>query len=255
MMTKTKTSFLISAFLGAACAVFPGSLFAQAPPGPIHPASESTGEEITVQPPAPAKPLPPGRTSMDGAWKFNADDSDDAHQKLAQSGNSNGGGNGGGRGMGGSSPFPGGGPGGGSPYPGGSPGGGMGGHRGGMGGADSDLDRSQTNELLNPPQTLAFLKKSAEVDVTDDQGRRRIFYTDGRKLQKSKDDSNKEYAAHWDGSRLISEEKTSRGKITRTFELGQAGRQLYEDVHVDSGHSGSVYIHYVYDMTEEEAKK
>lgn len=129
----------------------------------------------------------------------------------------------------------------------------MGGHRGGMGG-DSDIDRSQMQELVNPPEALSFLKKDAEVDMTDDQGRKRVFYTDGRKLQKSKDDSNKEYAAHWDGSRLVSEEKTSRGKITRTFELGQGGHQLYEDVHVDNGRSASIYIHYVYDMVEEPKK-
>ena len=58
---------------------------------------------------------------------------------------------------------------------------------------------------------MSFALKSAEVDVTDDQYHKMAFFTDGRQLQKPKDDSYREIAAHWDGSQLVSDEKTPQG--------------------------------------------
>ena len=45
--------------------------------------------------------------------------------------------------------------------------------------------------------------------------------------------------AKWDGKSLISEEKTSRGKFSRTFELAPNGQQLYETVRIDASAYGS----------------
>jgi hypothetical protein len=104
--------------------------------------------------------------------------------------------------------------------------------------------------LIRPSSSLSFALKNAEVDVTDDEYRKLVFYTDGRKLQKSKDDSYQEIAAHWDGKQLVSAEKTPEGaKMSRTFELSPDGRQFYETLHIDRGKSkGFLVVRYVYDV-------
>src|SRR5260370_42276852 len=75
---------------------------AQAPSGPIMaaPAQPAHGPEGNAQNPAP---LPPPRTTILGAWKFNPDDSDDPRNRRQDSRDSNGGfrGGGGARGGGG----------------------------------------------------------------------------------------------------------------------------------------------------------
>jgi hypothetical protein len=97
---------------------------------------------------------------------------------------------------------------------------------------------------------LTFALKSPEIDLTDDHFRKLAFFTDGRQLQKSKDDSYQEIAAHWDDKRLVTDEKTPQGaKMSRTFELSSDGRQFFETVHVDRGKSkGQLIIRYVYDV-------
>lgn len=141
--------------------------------------------------------------------------------------------------------------GGGYPYPGGGGRRGPYGGRGGnTGGAQGDENRRRLHELFTPADALTIAQKDAEVDLTDDQSRKRVFYTDGRQLQKSKDDKYQEMAARWEGSRLVSEEKGFRDrKITRSFELAPGGQQLYETLHWDESRSGSpVVIRYVYDL-------
>jgi len=108
-------------------------------------------------------------------------------------------------------------------------------------------------ELFNPADSLTIAQNDAVVDLADEQGRRRVFCTDGRKLQKSKDDKYQEIAAHWEESRIVSEEKGPRGgKMTRSFELAPGGQQLFETVRLDDSRSGSpVIIRYVYDIVRE----
>jgi len=172
-----------------------------------------------------------------GAWKLNRDESDNPRERMRQ--NSNGGSRGGygGRGGGG---YPGGG------YPGG-------GGRGGYGGPrESDEDRQRMADLMDPPHEMKFSMTGAEVDLLDNLDRKRAFMTDGRKLQKSKDTSYEEIAAHWDGSRLVSDEKDAQGnKLSRTFELSTDGLQLFEKVHMTSGRSGSTRsFEFVYNATD-----
>ncbi len=160
-------------------------------------------------------------------------------------GSSSNGGYGGNRRMGTGGGYPGGG------YPGGGGGGGYGGHRGGTQG-ESDDDRQRMAEVLSPSNslTLAEGKKDIEVDSFDDQERKRAFFTDGRKLQKSKDANYQEIAAHWDGARLVTDEKNpGGGKMSRTYELSYDGTQLYETLHMTVGRSSTpVTIRYVYDQ-------
>jgi hypothetical protein len=200
-----------------------------------------------------AKPKPPEvppRTSLEGPWKLNPDESDDLRTRIQDSRGTHGG-NGGGYPGGG---YPGGGYPGGGRYPGGGyPGGGYpggGGPYGGRGnrGRDTESDE-RLEELIRPPTSLSFALNGAEVDVTDDHYRKLVFFTDGRQLQKSKDDSYQEIAAHWNRSQLVSDEKTAQGaKMSRTFELSKDGRQFYETVRVDRGKSkGLLTIRFVYD--------
>jgi hypothetical protein len=198
-------------------------------------------------PPAPRPqvqkaPVQP-RTSIFGAWKLDRDDSDDPQKKMQEArGNQGNGGYGGNRRMGGG--YPGGG------YPGGG-GGGYGGRRMGSQG-ESDDDRQRMQELFNPANTLtvAEAKKEVEVDLFDDREHKRALFTDGRKLQKSKDANYQEIAAHWDGNRLATDEKNPRGgKMSRTYELSYDGTQLYQTVHVTVGRSNTpLVIRYVYDQ-------
>jgi hypothetical protein len=104
--------------------------------------------------------------------------------------------------------------------------------------------------LIHPSDSLSIEQQNPEVDVTDDQSHKLILYTDGRKLQKYKDNNHQEVAAHWDGSRLVSDEKSPLGgKMSRTFELSQDGQSLYETLHIDNGRSDTpLVIRYVYDV-------
>jgi hypothetical protein len=207
---------------------------AQAPSGPITAAPAQPAPATNGPNPAPATP----RSTILGAWKFNPDDSDDPSKRRQDSEDSNGGGNGGGRGrMGGG-------------YPGGH--GGYGGHRGG---GESEEQREKMHDLFTPSRSLKLSMTGAEVDLVDDRDRKRAFMTDGRKLQKSKDENYQEIAAKWDGNRLVTDEKDPRGnKMSRTFELSSDGLQLYETLHTTSGRGNTPrVIRYVYDVPAQTA--
>ena len=133
-------------------------------------------------------------------------------------------------------------------------GGGPYGRRRGMGGGESDEDRQRMQEVVSASNSLniAEATKGVEADIFDDQQRKQALFTDGRKLQKSKDLNNQEIAAHWDGNRLVTDEKSPSGrKISRTYELSYDGTELYETVRLTRGRSDSqMSIRYVYDQPE-----
>jgi hypothetical protein len=230
---------MLSVFAGFTLLV-PCAAHAQAPAGPLAAATPQPSSTSTAKPQEQAPPPPP-RTTILGAWKFNPDDSDDPNKRSQDS---NGSGSNSGRGMGGGR----GGMGGGG-WPGGG-GGGYGGRRGMGGGGESDEERQKARELFTPPRAVTLSQTGAEVDLVDDQSRKLAIMTDGRKLQKSKDDSYQEIAAKWDGTRLVTDEKSPRGaKMSRTFELSYDGRQLYETLHMTTGRSNNpLVIRYVYDI-------
>ena len=233
MKTLFKTKdLLVFSFLGMTGVLLlcPQSARAQTPAGPV--AAPPPGTASAAKTPEPA-PLPPPRQSILGAWKLNRDESDDPRQQMQGSRRSNGGGYGGRRGGGG--------------WPGGG-----GGRRGGYGGGESDDERQKMHELLSPPATMTFSMTGAEVDLQDDHDRKRAFMTDGRKLKKSKEDNYQEIAAKWDGNRLVTREKRPRGgTMSRSFELSPDGRQLYENLHIESSgrNNRTVEVHYVYDIS------
>jgi hypothetical protein len=208
----------------------PMRIRAQSPPGPM---TGAPPQPVPAAAAKPAAPLPPPRTTILGAWKLNRDESDDASNRTQNSSGSNSGGTGrrGGIGIG---------------YPGG--GGGHGGY-GGRGG-ESDDERQKMHALFTPANTIALSMTGAEVDLVDDRDRKRAFVTDGRKLQKSKDDNYQEIAAKWEGNKLATEEKDPHGnKMSRTFELSEDGRQLYETLHMTSGRNNTpLVIRFVYEI-------
>ena len=100
-----------------------------------------------------------------------------------------------------------------------------------------------------PAASLTVEQKENEFDFSDNQSRKRILYTDGRKLQKSKDDKRQELAARWDAGHLTYDERSPRGgKLTRTFEVSSDGSQLYETIELDDSRIyAPTVIRYVYD--------
>lgn len=215
--------------LAALCFLDAEAVRAQAPSGPITAAPVQPAPATGANAPN-LTPAPPPRTTIFGAWKLNPDDSDDPSKRRQDSQDSNGG-YGGGRGRVGI----------------GYPGGGYGGRRGG---GESDEQRQKMQALLRPAKLMKVSMTGAEVDLVDETDRKLALMTDGRKLQKSKDDNYQEIAAKWEGNRLVTDEKDPRGnKMSRTIELSEDGRQLYETLRVTSGRNNtSRSFRYVYDI-------
>jgi hypothetical protein len=223
--------------LNGACLLAGSALWAQAPPGPMAAPPPS----VTASIPGPPKKVEvPARKDIFGAWRFNKDESDDPRTRQSQdSGRSGGGGGYGGPRIG---------------FPGGGPGGGGNGPYGGSRRPEDDSSQ-RLGDLVNPVRELQMLQRNPndpEVEMYDDRSHRHLFYTDGRKIDKQKDPSLEEISARWDGSRLVTDEKAPKnGKMTRTFELSQDGRQLTESIRVtDSKGNHPINVSYVYDAIE-----
>jgi len=122
---------------------------------------------------------------------------------------------------------------------------------------ETDKDRQKRLEGLMPAGSLSIEQKDNEFDFVDDQSRKQVLYTDGRKLRKSKDDKLQEFAARWDAGHLTYDEKRPpRGTITRTFELSLDGRQLIETMEIDNGSIAvPVIVKYVYDAAPATAQR
>lgn len=189
------------------------------------------------------------RKTLAGYWKLNTDQSDDPRTKLEDARHSKDdsgggrGGNGGRVGVG----FPGpGGPGGGNGPYGGRDDRGM--------GKESDTNTERTLDMVRPSYAQNVALKDGEVDATVDRDYKLVFFTDGRKIQKSKDNTLEQVSARWNGAQLVTDEKGPRGrKMSRTLELSPDGRQLYETWHVENNGSGgsTIDIHYVYDAADQ----
>jgi hypothetical protein len=221
-----------------------GMACAQSPPGPLQPAPSSAS---SAPPPPPVKKMAPRKTIM-GDWKLNRDDSDDPRSKMHQATSHPSNPNIGGPQIG---------------WPGG---GGMGGpgYGGNRGNRNPQSDTSQTNEkiqaLIDPSVRVHLAQKTEkdpQVELTGDQGKKTVFYTDGKTPDKSADPSLQQVSAHWDGNKLVTDEKIEKnGTMTRTYSLSEDGMQLLEEVHLTTGkkNESPVTIHYVYDAVNPEAE-
>jgi hypothetical protein len=88
--------------------------------------------------------------------------------------------------------------------------------------------------------------------VTDDADRKVVLYTDGRKIEKSKDQTNQEMDAKWDEFRLNAEGKDPRGnKYQRSYEVLEGNQQLRETLLLKVGRNKTeISIRYVYDLVQ-----
>ncbi len=93
-------------------------------------------------------------------------------------------------------------------------------------------------------------QKEPEIDVADDSDRKFAFYTDDRKLEKSKDPSHQELNAKWQEYRLVAEGKDPKGnKYQRSYEVLDGNQQLRETLLLKVGRNNAeVSIRYVYDL-------
>jgi hypothetical protein len=229
-----------TAYIGILCGVclFPsGHLVAQAPPGPLPPSQPLPPPPKA--PPAKKKPVIESRNTLAGFWKLNTEESDDPKNKVEnarQSKDRSGGGPRVGVGL----PGPGGG--GNDPY----------GGRGMGGGIDEGSLRLM--ELVRPAFSQTIDLKDKEVDTTNEQDTKLVIFTDGRKLPKQKDNGPQQILAHWDGAKLVTDEKSPQGKtMSRTFELSFDGKQIYETWRIEGSRSMSdLIIRYVYDAAIDE---
>jgi len=211
--------------LAAAGLLFAGGALAQAPAGPITPPPSSipaTGPSTrTVQ-------IPP-RKNILGAWRLNRDESDDpkthSNQRKVNDNSGNRGGNSGPR----------------IGFPGGGIGGpGMGGPRNtGNTQKDTDADRERYLELIDPSVRLRMERKNDAdpiVTMSGDQGRKTIFYTDGKKPDAPAGVGTDVVEAKWDHGRLVSESPLpKKGSLKRSYELSPDGLQLWEEVEMVIG--------------------
>jgi len=208
----------------------PAKTNAQAPPGPL-PGTASQDAPSAARAKAPAVNLPRVK-NLAGSWKLNTDDSDDPQKKLQQA-------HGGGRGQGRRS--------------GGSMGGGWPGGHGGYGGrrvGESSEERQKMHLFVAPAQKLTIAQKDPEIDIRDDGDRKFTAFTDGRKVEKSKDQSNQQFDAKWDEYRLVMEGKDPQGnKYQRSYEVLQGNQQLRETLLLKVGRNNTeVSIRYIYDL-------
>ena len=239
MKRRSSSPFLTFCILSVCAILVPRSLRAQAPAGPLPAAQPQTPPASTAKP-EDQQPAVEKRTSIIGLWRVNRYDSDDPRKKMEQASN-DAGRRGGGSGV---------------PMGLGIPGvglGGPGGYGGGRGGA-SEQEQQRLQAAITPANSLTLAQKDPkdpQVDLTDDQNRKYALFTDGRKIEKpsSKDDSYQEISAHWEGTRLVTDEKSPHGgKMSRTFELSYDGTQLYETIHLTTGRSNTpLDVRYVYD--------
>ncbi len=236
MKSRVSSVFPALGILCIAAAAIPGSICAQAPAGPL-PAAQPQSSQPSAASPQIQQQRAEIRTSIFGSWKLNPDESDDPRKKMQDANVNRGSGSRGGSGV----------------SIAGFPIGGHGGSGAGRGG-ESDEERLRTQSAIAPANSLTLGQKdpkSPEVDLTEDQKSKLALYTDGRKIQKadSKDDSPQEIAAHWDGSRLVTDEKGPHGgKMSRTFELSYDGTQLFETLRLTTGRSNTpLDIRYIYD--------
>jgi hypothetical protein len=235
---------------------WPGVARAQAGPGPIHPAPSAGGDAKAGPRAAADEPKPPDRQDLWGTWKLDVAQSDDAMQQIKDARTTGsvgsprtGGGSGNGSPTGNNTGVHMGGPA--SPFPGGS----SGRPPRNTGSSDDDFTRAQMQELTTPASEITLSAKdtkddkAAEVNLTDDLNRQRIFYTDGRKVTKSKEEKYQEYNSHWEDYRLVGEvEGEHDARATRSFEPAPGGQVLYETIRLERTKTHDmVEIRYVYE--------
>ena len=189
---------------------------------------------------------------LTGHWLFNADQSDDAQEKIsdAQQNSRDKGNNGGGY------------PGTGSPRVGiGFPIGGIGwpvggggiGRRGGTGNHGGEVSSEDWDRLAATPKFLRIDQRSDQVVVIDDSEHAQTFYPDGKKHEET-DASGKKFStkSEWEGDVLVAQTNLSHAtKLTVTFRVSEDGKELYVVSRLEAPSlQGPVSIRRVFDLSK-----
>ena len=189
---------------------------------------------------------------LTGHWLFNADQSDDAQEKIsdAQQNSRDKGNNGGGY------------PGTGSPRVGiGFPIGGIGwpvggggiGRRGGTGNHGGEVSSEDWDRLAATPKFLRIDQRSDQVVVIDDSEHAQTFYPDGKKHEET-DASGKKVStkSEWEGDVLVAQTNLSHStKLTVTFRVSEDGKELYVVSRLEAPSlQGPVSIRRVFDLSK-----
>jgi hypothetical protein len=86
---------------------------------------------------------------------------------------------------------------------------------------------------FEPPQSLTITYAAPELKITDDKGKERILYTDGRKSEREIDSPRRgkvtiTSTASWSDDQLVEESQMpDGGNMTVTYELAPDGKQLF----------------------------
>jgi hypothetical protein len=200
--------------------------------------------------PSPQTSASADRPNLSGRWRFDADKSDDARQKMREAaGGRRPGGEGGGfggRGGGGFGGRRGGGGGGGGRGRGGD-------GRGGDGARPDGGGEGSMRSLFEPASEISITQTETEFTVLEKDGPLRVLHADDKKY---KDDATgTEVKTRWDKDRLLVETKRERGDTvheTWRLSLAEATRRLTVDYRLENPYFGTVTVRRVYGPAEAE---
>jgi hypothetical protein len=111
------------------------------------------------------------------------------------------------------------------------------------------LNGEDMETMSTDPKTFAITQDGQQLSITDDAGRARTLYGDGKKHKEDDSGGQKTTVkSHWDGDRLVAESKLGHsGKLTETYELSPDGKQLFYTSKLDNSSIGILSIRRVYD--------
>ena len=99
-------------------------------------------------------------------------------------------------------------------------------------------------------RTRSRLFRRARRSITDADSRERSLFTDGRKIEKAKNDPKQtQVKAHWDHETLVTEEKGPDGeKISHAYEITGDGKQMADTLTLESKHlNAPIIVRSLYD--------
>ncbi len=173
----------------------------------------------------PEASLAAEKPNFTGTWQLNHEQSDSAREKIQETMSSSGGRRRGGM-RGGRRP---------------------GDSRGGQQGGDR---QGRMREMFEAAETLIIAHNDPELSITDNTGRTRTLYTDGRKAeQQTPRGETIKVTARWQADRLVIEREAGHGrKMSETYELAPDGRQLVVTKRIENQRFPEpIIIRYVYD--------
>ncbi len=100
-------------------------------------------------------------------------------------------------------------------------------HGGGRGAGEAADIQERIHRAIETPATLTITQTSRTITFADGRGRSQTLTTDNKRQRLSVDDRTIDVLTRWDDGRLVREMSLGRGmKMTETYSLGSAGRQL-----------------------------